>query len=738
MMIKVNNDYLDFNALVEMESQAKLFEDIETSDGDYSYDFDLPWTAKNLKALKILPDNILKSVYSKIQSQLISDSGLHIYDGYIRVEQVIREVVIKCSFFAGNNNWFGLLSGPLSDIDFSEFDVDQNTGTIVASHSLDEGVVFPLVDNGGLITRGYRLTKVEDYVGAIYVKTVFKKIFQFHSIKIKGDIINDPTYNAIITMKNAKSQVEIDAASSYAGKTTTTARPVELTDYKITFQTDSVFPYYDGSLDGFDITNSRYIAPYTMRVHVEVSLKADIIDASYNNRIYLYINGVWNFVDIGLSVGGLYNSAPPGSDEFATLDRIITLQQGDILEIYSEWQQSTGSTQNDILSGSVKITPEYIYSVFGNAVVPKWTQAEYVSNVLRIFNVIPSFNPKTKTLTLNYFDKIKATEAIDLSPYISSTIVDYKEFISNYGKRNNFQYNDVDFGDLRSYNVQNFFKYGTGYLPSTNQFLSDSEDVIDSDFSNPIDYLNSIFDMSMSRTNLIEHETSDNYDIMGVADSGGSALITTLVNNLIVGDLVRISDSSNETYNGDWRLASKSATYVVGSENRVDMTLNDLPFDTDATASITKLIPKYNDTDDVYLLWNVPFYDVNKFSGFESIKLETGNRLFMSFAYFSLLDLNRQVNIDYKQSLTFGDIEDPLFYQRTILQTYWGLFGKILNDPVKLISTANIPYNIFLKIDFLRCITIKTLETTNKYYLNRITGYTGSERECQVELIKLS
>lgn len=735
MMIKVNNDYLDFNDLVEMESQAKLFEDIETSDGDYSYDFDLPKTQKNIKALRPFPDDTLKSVYNKIPAQLISDSGLQIYDGYIRVEQITD--TFKCSFFAGNNNWFGLLSGPLSDIDFSEFDVDQNTGTIALSHSSTEGVVFPLVDNGGLITRGYRLTKVEDYVGAIYVKTVFKKIFQHHSIKIKGDLINDPAYNAIVTMKNAKSQTEIDAASSYAGKTTTTARPGENVQYKVTFQTDTVFPYNDGSLDSFDITNSIYTAPYTMRAHIEVSLKPSIVDASYNNRIYLHINGVWTFVDIGLTVGGLYNAPSPGSDELFTLDRVITLQQGDTVEIYSEWQQSGGSTQNDVLSGSVKITPEYIYSVFGNAVVPKWSQAQYVSNVLRIFNVIPSFNPKTKTLTLNYFEKIKSTEAIDLSPYISSTIVDYKEFISNYGKRNVFQYSDVDFGDLRSYNIQNFFKYGAGYLQSTNQFLSDSEDVIESDFSNPIDYQNSIFDMSMSRTNLIEHDTSDNYDIMGVADSGGSALITTLVNNLLVGDLVRISDSTNETYNGDWRLASKSAIYVVGTENRVDMTLNDLPFDTDATASITKLIPKYNDTDDVYLLWNVPFYTTNKFSGYDSIKLETGNRTFMSFAYFSLLDLNRQVNTDYKQSLTFGDIEDPLFYQRTILQTYWGLFGKILNDPVKLISTANIPYNIFLKIDFLRCITIKTMETTNKYYLNRHTGYTGSELDSTLELIKL-
>jgi len=54
MMIKVNGEYLDFDDVVEIESQIKLFEDIETSNGDYSYSFTLPKTNKNLKALGFL------------------------------------------------------------------------------------------------------------------------------------------------------------------------------------------------------------------------------------------------------------------------------------------------------------------------------------------------------------------------------------------------------------------------------------------------------------------------------------------------------------------------------------------------------------------------------------------------------------------------------------------------------------------------------------------------------------
>jgi len=72
-----------------------------------------------------------------------------------------------------------------------------------------------------------------------------------------------------------------------------------------------------------------------------------------------------------------------------------------------------------------------------------------------------------------------------------------------------------------------------------------------------------------------------------------------------------------------------------------------------------------------------------------------------------------------------------------MIETYWQMFQRILNDPVKLFSLANIPYNIYLSIDFLRPITIKTLETSNQYYLNKISGYEGSEIDCTAEIIKL-
>jgi len=89
MMIKVGNEYLDFNELVETEKQVKLLEDLSTSDGDFSYSFDLSKTINNTRILNNpLPDNISKEVYQKIPASLLTDSGEETFKGYLRVEKI--------------------------------------------------------------------------------------------------------------------------------------------------------------------------------------------------------------------------------------------------------------------------------------------------------------------------------------------------------------------------------------------------------------------------------------------------------------------------------------------------------------------------------------------------------------------------------------------------------------------------------------------------------------------------
>jgi len=726
MMIKVSNEFLEFDELIEVEKQIKLFEEISTTDGDFSYAFELGKTLTNTRILQNpQPDNISKLVYQKIPAKLLSDSGAETFDGFIRIERITD--VYHCSFFAGNNNWFGMLSGSLQDLDWSEYDTNQTEITIQAAIFNTRGVVFPVVDNGALLTRGYQQLKVEDFVAGIHVKDVFNKIFSSHGIKIQGELLEDANFQTAITIKNGRYQSEIDASSTFAQQTATQARPGENVQYTVIFDNDSVYPYFDGANNPYNPLTGVYTVPYKMRLKIEVELTPAIVNASYNQRIYLYLNGVYTFVDIGLAAGGLYNSATPGDSETFTFVRSIVFNQGDTIFFKSEWQHSAGSTQNDVVSGTVKFTPEFIYKAFGAAIVPDWTQQEYVSNIFRLFNCLASYKESTQTLTVNLFEKIKSKPAIDLSEYISSTEVDYTEFISAYGKKSLLSFKEKEDEEIKK-RIQKFFSYSKGDIEVNNDFLPDSADALVSDFAFPIGYINPAFDMSIERLNLLSVSEEESVEATAVTDSTGQARFAIPEDIFQLSDLVRVSESSNPIYNGDWMVENQAAGYVE---------LKGLPFDTAATAKLTKLQFNYNESDDVFILHHVPLYTVSKFSGKSFFTVENTDLSTLSMAFSNLLQTGRQVNRDFIYSLSFSGESNPLHYQQTLIQQYFRLFGQVLNDPVKLISTANLPYHVYHQIDFLSPVKVLTEESTNVYYLNRIRGYKGSEYECTLELIKI-
>lgn len=719
MMIKVSNDYLEFDGEVDVEKQIKLIEDISTTDGDFSYSFELQKTIKNTELLgNPFPDNVGKDVYQKIPAKLLSEGGIETFDGYLRIERITD--VYECSFFAGNNNWFGMISGLLSELDLSQYDREQTEANIASSWTNTEGLVFPLVDNGPLLTRSYPQLKVEDFIGGFYFKTILERVFIEAGIKVQGELFQDWVFANTIFLKNSKNQTEIDARSSFVAKTTpqTFVDPVGGVIATITFDDETNYPYFDGPQDNFNISSDRYTADVRMVVDVAVFLELSATTLYFAAKAY--VNGVYHSL-IGYTGG-------TGSQAQVSGSARVPLDAGDYLEIRGHYVEGIAGGSIDVLSATVKITPTYVYKTFGSSTVPNWTKQEFVSNVIKMFNVLPSFDPANNTLTLNLFEKIKSKPAIDLSPYISETEVDYTEFISSYGQRSKLSYNEVEFEELKNYNFGKYYKYGQGVIEVDNDFLSPDVDIIESDFSNPVGYINAVFDMSMERLNLIELSEGDSQDITGVTDNSGIARVAIPEDLYLVGDLLRISESVDPSYNGDWVVETVGAGWVE---------LTGMPYSTNSTGTITKLEYDYSNDQDVFVLINVPNYSVPAFSGNPTLKLETTDKSTMAFAYFDLLNTGRPVNSDFIYSLSFGGIESPLQYQFTLTEQQFRLLGKILNDPVKLFCTAHLPYSVYHQIDFLSPVTIKTLETTNQYLLNRISGYKESYLPCVLELIKI-
>lgn len=707
MMIKVNGEYLDFNDDVEVESQIKLFEDISTSNGDYSYSFELSKTTKNLKALGLPFPDTVKSIYQNVRCELVDESGFKIHSGGLQVNKITD--VISCTFFGGNNDWFGLLSDPLSSLPLYKYDVDLTVSNILSSWNNSKGLVFPIIDTGGLITRSFRSLMVDDFTSCLYVKDIMNDIFAPQGIKLEGDLMEDWLYNNTTVAANGRSQEEVRSRSAYVKKTTLQTIS-GLT--KVTFQDESTFPYFDGSKGNFAL--STYTADVRMRIRVDLSFTETAGVSS--TGIYIYKNGVAIITFINTLTG----------PEVFTRTATINIEAGDTVEIYAN--QTIGTF--DIISGSIKITPTYIYKIFGNSSVPNWTQGEFVSNILRILNVLPSYNANNKTLTLDLFNKIKTKQEFDVSDFVTIEEIDFTEFVSPYGKNNIFKYQESNDEDLREYNISNFISYGSGILTVNNDFIESSVDVVESDFTSPITYLNGVFDMSMERINFVELEEVDDKAITSVSVSGGSIRFNmSNADQLFTdGDLVRIK-TNLDGYTGDWVINAVTSTFisVIG-----------LDFDVTSTGTATLLRHKFTSDNNVYLFVNVPTVQNLFFSSNYSMTIDDFPFTLCSIAYFNLISNGREINTKFKQSLSFGTVNNPLSYQQTILQTYWPIFSAILNDPVMLKVSAYFNRKTYEELKtFLRPLRVKTNETNNLYYLNRITGYKSGHEPCEGKLIKL-
>lgn len=710
MMLKVNSEYLEFNASIEQDRKAKLFEELDTVDGDVSFEFELELTSHNVKTLRFpFPDASSKRVYVIEDAILLSDEGQQLSMGYIKVERKVKSTLF-CSFWGGNNNWFRQLTGNMTDLQLSQYSVSQDEASIKASWTETEGIVFPIIDTGALSTRATFNLKTEDFTPVFYVKTLFKEIFKQVGLKFTGELTKDWRFNNMVIASNGRSQEQVDNRSSYVLKNTP-QNVSGTTSELVTFDDKTTYPYFDGSLNNFSIPFSRYTADIKMTARVQATI---FLDSSLGGDISLRVNGV--SVKLNRQWGA----------QSLSINADLALNANDYVEL---WFLAHPLSTFNITEATIRVTPIFLYRAFASAAVPKWTNQDFVSQILSLFNVVPAYDPFTKTVTFNLFDKIKEKEPIDISEHIESLETDYVEFISDYAKNNNFRYQEADTDNLKEYNISTFFKYGAGVVTANNDFLEESTDVLESDFTAPVSYINTPFQMSMERIPFVELDEDVSTDITSVSASGDFAQINIAEDIFLVGDLIRIENSTDESYNGEWVVDTIGSGFVI---------CNQLFFSNNATGDVTKLIHKFTTDDSVFIFLNIPNYTLVDASGLEEFYFDNNFSGFTAaIAYFSLLNQNRQINLDYKQGLSFGPIDDPLFYQRTLLQDYWNTFSRIMNDPVSEKSICHLPWIIHNKIDFLRPLMVKTLETTNLYYCNLERGYQNSYTPCELQMIKL-
>lgn len=709
MMLRTSNGYLDFNEDIELERQSLLFEELSETRGDFSYSFSIPWTKNNIENLGIpIADNLSKIVYQKIDTDLMSESGSILHKGFLRIEGIIPNREITCSFFSGNTNWLSLLTGDMTELNLTAYDRDITESEIEASWTEDEGIVFPVFDSGQLIDRSFPNILPEDFVGSFYLHTLFNEVFKQSGIKLQGELMNDPLYKKMVVVTNTRSKIDVDANSLYLAKTSQVVGAGDVAGVEFDLQSN---PYFIGEDVAFT-SDTTFTAPVDMLIDAHATFES--------SDPLVYILRINNAVG-NPSVGKISSGGSISINNFM-------LRAGDTVRLTAT---NLGGTSITINSGTLKITPKFIYRAYGRSGVPLWSKIDFVNNVLALFNTITSYDPYNKTLTVNLFDKIKSKTAIDLSPYVAVSDVDYSEFISNYGQRSLITYSEGADEEIQAYNIASFIKYGAGVLEVNNEFLPPSETILESDFSAPVSYINPVFDSSMEKISFVEYEEVENIDITSVTDDAGIAKFnySTDDNNLLnVYDVVRIESNVPE-YNGTW---------IVGEVGSGYMKLQGVDYESDAEGEIIKMVHKFTNDDSVYLLVHSKSIDVDQLSPtLTGWYFRTTFQSGWSVGFFNLLNNGTPINDTFKQGLSFGEVTDPLFYQRTLKETYWGTVERVLNDPVKPTVIAHLPEVVYNQLSPLTPVYLKTEETVNLYYVNKESGYVSSFKPCEIELIKL-
>lgn len=716
MNIKVNNQYLDYNDTIDVDRMVKLFEEAGTTQGDVSYDFSIPATTKNKSIFELFTiDQSDKIIYSKIPATLESNGNI-IYIGFIKVESE-NEQEIECTFFSGNSNWFNDLNFNLRDFDFSSLDVEWNVTSVAARETATTGAIFPIIDLGSLSERSYVNWHIDEIHPFVYVKSAIQTLLNRSGIKLTGDILNDWRYNHLITSNSdaAAPQEEVNDRSVFINKTNT--QTVTGSADLITFNNETG-DYYPGSL--WDTTNDNLTADVKMTIEITMTIEMTV-GAGNIGGVYINKNGSpftapgqWTVIN---SVSALETTQ--------TIE--VTLEEGDVID----FRGIVLISSFDVNSATLRITPIRLHKVFTSYLLPDKQAKDFVSGIFALFNPVINYNPYSKTLNVDLFKNVIRKTELDISQYIDVRTIenDYSELMLNYGESNVLSFSESDSDEIAKYNKATTIPYGAGEILSENELSQESVEILNSDFVAAIETVKNPFNTFLPKLSW-RSLSEDDLSTEGVSLTSSSGLLFT-ASGYAVGDIVRVSNSTVEAYDGEWIVSSAtSTTFKVAG----------LTYAGDATADVQKMNIEFEATSEQALLLVLPNLSVADFTHITLMFYADSSAVTgvaspaTAYFYKPLQGLNID---DYKETLSFGTPELLNTHQITMIDSYWKDFEMIVKDPVKARATAHFPKPVFDKL-FDGPLRLKTKKFNTKFFCNKVTGYEASHLPCEVELIKIS
>lgn len=713
MNININNQYLNFEDDIEIERQVKLFEEAASSVGDFSYSFEFDGTAHNRAIIQLYSVNQSgKLIYTKIPA-ILESKGTPVYFGYIKVEND-RGKKIEASFFSGNSNWFNDLNFKLRDFDFSTWDVDWDVTSVSARDTATTGVIFPVIDVGSLKDRSYVNWHIDELHPFIYVKSTILTLLNRSGLKLTGDILQDWRYNHLITSNAEASapQEEVNDRSVNVNKSST--QNVTGAPDVITFA-NTTGDFYPGDL--WNTGTNSFTADVKMTLEISMTIEMTV-GAANIGTVLIFKNGA-------VFSGAWYVSNSVAAVE-TSKTVTVTLEEGDEIDFRGVETISAF----DVNSATLKIVPIRLHKVFSTYLLPDKLAKDYVAQVFALFNPVINYDGNSKTLEVNLFKNVIRKPELDISEYIDTETIEdnYSELMENYGQSNVLGYSESDADISERYNNGSVLPYGSGELLSENETAQPSVTILESDFVAAMEDVKNPFKTFLPKLAWRSlSESSLNDEGVSLTNSGG---LTFTASGYAIGDIVRVENSTEESYNGEWIVSSATATtFRVAGLNYI----------ANATADIVKLDIDFESSDEQALLLALPNYDLSSFTNVtqmfyaDSSAVTGASPVATAYFYKPLQGLDID---DFKQSLSFGPVNIPNAHQSTMIEDYWLDFENVLKDPVKIIAGGNFPVAVFKQL-FDGPLRLKTSRHNVRLFMNRTTGYKERAVACIAELVKV-
>lgn len=451
--------YLDFNDSITLRKQARKLDNL-TAAYTFSYGFELPITSKNLSALGIKSINQSpKTIYSSSTVDLVQGSTT--IRGNLRVERITD--AIQCSFFSDSFDFLNLLNGDIRNTRFRDYSYSfPNKGT--------SGYVDIPINNGSNRNTWNASTEL-NYLPCILVKDVIKDILQEQAIKLEGDILNDWRYNHIVISNNTP-YIEYDPEfifnhTVFVGKTT---------NQSITGATVITFPsetgvYYDnpGWWDGND--------------DLQLDVQRNI---AFELNLLFGTSGAHTVSIIGSVSGSVYSTTISADSSVTLTDHFLALST----ETYVVSVTPASGTINVLSGSSFKVwtftsfddngTPikATFVDMMPRFILPSKPKSDFVREIFSLFNPIIDFNPITRALTVNFFQKVPTKTADDWTQFITGYEIDFEETLQDYGKKSMLTFEESNEETVSLYNEVNEIPFGGGSININNDFIENKTDVV--------------------------------------------------------------------------------------------------------------------------------------------------------------------------------------------------------------------------------------------------------------------